>query len=399
MLTEKQLHRYADILIWGLKISRKKNFKKNDIILIQYHRPAIRLAEILYAKILEMGFNPIQRIRPTPEMELSFYEISSRRQLVFQTPGVDELYRRVNGSIFLNSPESVTHLSHIEPKKISTAIVARKYLRDILDKRDDQGYFGWTLCIFPTPELARQADIEIDDYEKQIARACFLNRREPVTIWAEIHRNAGEIKKWLNSLDIRRLHIESESVDLEILPGNDRRWIGITGHNIPSFEIFLSPDWRGTKGYYYADQPSYRNGNYVKGVKLTFKEGKVVNADAETGEVFLKKQLMMDSGSNRVGEFSLTDRRFSKIDRFMANTLYDENFGGKFGNCHIALGSSYSNAYAGDPGKLTQTLKNELGFNDSALHWDLVNTEKKTVTAYLSEGKKKVIYTDGKFAY
>ena len=94
----------------------------------------------------------------------------------------------------------------------------------------------------------------------------------------------------------------------------------------------------------------------------------------------------MDRGASRTGEFSLTDKRFSKIDRFMANTLFDENHGGKFGNCHIALGASYSDAYAGDKAELSKNLKKRLGFNDSALHWDLVNTEKKRVVAHLAGG-------------
>jgi len=107
----------------------------------------------------------------------------------------------------------------------------------------------------------------------------------------------------------------------------------------------------------------------------------------------------MDKGANKVGEFSLTDKTFSKISRFMANTLYDENYGGKFGNCHIALGASYSDTYRGDPSRLTKEIKKELGFNDSALHWDIVNTQKKRVTAHLSNGKTCVIYDNGSFTY
>ena len=107
----------------------------------------------------------------------------------------------------------------------------------------------------------------------------------------------------------------------------------------------------------------------------------------------------MDQGARRVGEFSLTDKRFSRIDRFMADTLFDENFGGKEGNCHVALGSSYTDTYDGDPAEMTAARKKKLGFNDSALHWDLVNTEKKTVTAHLTNGKKKVIYENGIFTY
>jgi len=107
----------------------------------------------------------------------------------------------------------------------------------------------------------------------------------------------------------------------------------------------------------------------------------------------------MDQGASRVGEFSLTDRRFSRIDRFMADTLFDENFGGKHGNCHVALGASYTDTYNGDPAEMTPALKKKLGFNDSALHWDLVNTEDKIVTAHLTSGRKIVIYEGGVFRY
>ena len=137
----------------------------------------------------------------------------------------------------------------------------------------------------------------------------------------------------------------------------------------------------------------------MEGVRITFAKGDAVKIEATTGEDFTKKQLSMDQGARRVGEFSLTDKRFSRIDRFMADTLFDENFGGKEGNCHVALGSSYTDTYNGDPAEMTAARKKKLGFNDSALHWDLVNTERKTVTAHLTNGKKKVIYENGIFTY
>jgi aminopeptidase len=65
----------------------------------------------------------------------------------------------------------------------------------------------------------------------------------------------------------------------------------------------------------------------------------------------------------------------------------------------VALGSSYANTFDGDPGKLTAAKKEKLGFNDSALHWDFVNTEKKRVVAHLADGKRTTIYEDGKFKY
>ena len=200
-------------------------------------------------------------------------------------------------------------------------------------------------------------------------------------------------------MQVQYYHIESQHMDLEITPGKSRKWIGISGHNIPSFELFLSPDWRGTRGVYYADQPSFRSGNLVKNVTIKFKNGKAVEVKAKKGLAFIKKQLAMDQGADKVGEFSLTDKRFSKINQFMANTLFDENYGGAHGNCHIALGASYSDTYNGDTSQLTKRIKSKLGFNDSALHWDLVNTEKKTVTAHLKTGEKRVVYENGLFKY
>jgi aminopeptidase len=184
-----------------------------------------------------------------------------------------------------------------------------------------------------------------------------------------------------------------------VTPGQQRKWVGISGHNIPSFELFLSPDWRGTEGRFYADQPTYRSGNYVQGVRLEFKTGSVVKAYAEEGDEFLRRQIQMDHGANKLGEFSLTDKRFSRINTFMANTLYDENYGGRSGNCHVALGASYSDTFDGDPKDLVPEKKKELGFNDSALHWDLVNTEKKRVSAHLTSGKCITVYEDGMFSY
>jgi len=396
-LTKNQLNKYADVLLWGLKTARKDRFKKNDIVLIRYEPPAIKLAEILHAKLLDMGMNPVARMGLTWNMELNFFKKASNRQLVFHAPGEREFYENLNGNIYLHAPESLTHLGKIDPKKIGKVLVARKQFREILDKREEMGKFGWTLCTYPTPELAKQARLSMKSYTSQIIKACYLDRDDPVSEWKAIHKNAGMIKKWMNSMDVAYYHVRSDHVDLKIKPGKARKWVGVSGHNIPSFELFLSPDWRGTEGHYLANQPSFRSGNYVEGVRLTFEKGTAVKINARVGRDFVSKQLSMDAGANKVGEFSLTDRRFSRINKFMADTLFDENYGGRYGNCHIAVGASYSDTYDGNPAELTKGLKKKLGLNDSALHWDLVNTEKKTVDAYLTSGQKVRIYEDGMF--
>lgn len=399
MLTEKQLKRYADVLIWGLQTAKSRRIARNDIVLVRFDLAAVSLAEILFAKLLKAGAHPLMRLNPTAMMEHDFYTLANSKQLVYIPPGEEDLFKRLNGSISIFAPESMTHLAKIDPKKIARSVLSKKKLRDVLDKREAQKEFSWTLCIFPTAQLAKHAGISQKAYGAQVARACFLNSAAPVIEWQNIFKQAQRIKRWLNRLPVNALQVTSENVDLRISLGQKRRWVGISGRNIPSFEIFVSPDWRGTQGNFYADQPSYRSGNHVRGVHLRFNDGRLVKIAAEKGQSFVRQQLGMDEGAARIGEFSLTDKRFSRINRFMANTLYDENFGGPHGNCHIALGSSYSNTYAGKPVELTRPLKRKLGFNESALHWDFVNTEKKQVTAILKSGREVLIYENGKFTH
>jgi len=397
MPSENWKEQYAKVLLWGLYTARSSRFKKGDIILVRYGRPGIEMAEQLQKEILALGMNPVLRMTGTCAMERHFFELADNSQIDFNAPGEKELYEHLNGSIYLLSPESLTHLSHIDPERIARSAIARKIFREILDRREEKGLFGWTLGIVPTPELARHAKMRLSTYTAQWKKACFLDDEDPVARWKEIFQRAKALKDWLNSLDVEALNVRSANTDMTIFPGRQRRWIGISGHNIPSFEIFLSPDCRKTTGVYYADQPSYRNGHYVSGVRLVFENGSVRQIDAQSGKEFVEKQAAMDEGASRIGEFSLTDKRFSRISRFMANTLFDENYGGRNGNCHIALGASYSDTFSGDVKSLTPKKKAALGFNDSALHWDLVNTEKKVVTATLTDGSRQVIYENGCF--
>jgi aminopeptidase len=397
MLSEKHLEKYADVLLWALATAKKQPQKKNDIVLIQYDLPALKLTEILYDRLLALGVHPVQRMVVTCGMEQSFYAKSNSAQLTFIAPGDKELYSQIAGRIFLHAPESLTHLKQIDPARIGKAVVARKVLKDILDRREEKRRYSWTLCLLPTAELARQAGMPLRQYAAQIVKGCHLDADNPVGRWEEIHKEVTVIKKRLSSLPVKYYHLESARMDLRITPGEKRKWAGVSGHNVPSFEVFVSPDWRGTEGVYFANLPSFRSGNYVQDVRITFAKGKAVKIGAGEGEEFVKKQLAMDAGARQLGEFSLTDKRFSRIDRFMAETLFDENFGGREGNCHIALGSSYSDTFSGNPARLTPALKKKLGFNDSALHWDLVNTEPKTVTAHLTNGKKIVVYDRGVF--
>lgn len=397
MLTGTQLKRYAEVLVWGFRRARRKALKRGGVVRIMYELPGLSLAEAVYEKCVAAGFNPVVRAAETPAMEQSLFRHASKAQLGFISPGTRELYHKLDGSIFIIAPESLTHLKGVDSARIALPMIARKPYRDILFRREEQGDFGWTLCLMPTPVLARAARMSEAAYAREITRACYLDSGDPVAEWERIFKKGVAIKKWLDRMGIKTLRVESPRTDLLVGLGEQRRFCGLSGHNIPSFEIFTSPDWRCTEGIYFSNLPTYRNGNYVEGVRLEFKKGKAVKADAKTGAAFVRKMLAMDAGAPALGEFSLTDRRFSRISRFMAETLFDENFGGRFGNCHVAVGSSYTDTFSGNPARLTPAAKKRLGFNDSSLHWDLVNTEDKRVTAGLKGGGREIIYDHGRF--
>ena len=387
-------------MIWAMQAARRNGkFKKYDTVLLRTDTAALPLAEAIYKKLLESRFNVVTRIMVPETFSKAFYGQSDNKQLSFLPPGEKEFQGGINGLIALHAPQDLTHLKDIDPARIAKNAVARKPVREILDEREQKGLFSWTLCNYPTEELANRAGLTVKEYANQIARACFLNEKDPVKKWKEVTKQINEIGAWLTSLPIHTLRVESEQMDFEVLLGEQRRFIAGGGCNVPSFEIFTSPDWRGTRGVYFADLSSYRSGNYVKGVRLEFKNGRVVKADAEQGADFVRKMVAMDRGAAQIGEFSLTDRRFSKINKFMADILFDENFGGKYGNCHVAIGASYADTFSGPQSKLDKKMKEKLGFNDSSLHWDLINTENKRVTACLKDGSTQVIYEKGQFKY
>ncbi|MEN9389568.1 MAG: hypothetical protein RLY61_652, partial [Candidatus Parcubacteria bacterium] len=197
-------------------------------------------------------------------------------------------------------------------------------------------------------------------------------------------------------LDIEYVHVKSKNTDLKVKLGKNRKWLGGSGRNIPSFELFISPDWRGTQGHIFIDQPLYRYGTMVQDIYLEFNDGVVTKATAKKGEKILREMIAVEN-ADKIGEFSLTDVRFSKITKFMAETLYDENVGGKYGNTHVALGSAYRDSYTGEAAKVAEKAWQEMGYNTSAIHTDVISTENRVVTAYLANGKSITIYRDGMF--
>jgi len=394
LFSNESLENYAEILFWGLETARQNLYQTGEAILVQGHLPALPLLKRLHTMILKRGLNPIVRLTPPADMERDFYEYANDNQLSFITPGEESLMSVIHGAIYVRAPEDLMHLQHIDAEKQNIVSRSHNFLKKIMQKRQQEQTSSWTLGAYPTQARAKHANVSLQTYAEKMKAACYLDAVHPLSKWKDLYAQIVDTKEWLLSLDIRHIHVESQHMDLYLSLGEHRKWLGLSGRNIPSFEIFTSPDWRTVNGKYYSDQPAFVSGNLIKNIQLTFSNGDVVKASAEKGEDFLNKRLKTDPGASRVGEFSLTDKRFSKIDCYMADILFDENYGGIYGNCHIALGSSFDASYSGaNPLSIEQ--RESLGLNDSAIHWDIINTEPKVVTATLSSGKKQVIYENG----
>ncbi len=376
--------------------------KKGEVV----HVVAYEYSKPLYAEILraitKAGANAISQYMPDTDHEFNltrdFYVNAGERQIkFFPSKYFRGLADEIDHSVFIISDTDMEALKGVDPRKIMARGKAMKPFREWRNEKENKGRFTWVLALYGTPAMAKEAGLSEREYWNQIIHACFLNTSNPIAKWREIVRKIDKVKDRLNNLPIEKIHVTGPDADLWITLGEKRIWEGGGGRNIPSFEIFTSPDWRGTEGWIRLNQPVYAHSQLIKGIELKFRKGLIVEAKAKENEKLLK-HLISVPGGNRIGEYSLTDRRFSRITKFMAETLFDENIGGPNGNTHLAIGSSYHDCYRGNPAKLGKRDWSRLGFNDSAVHQDMISTAPRTVTAYLKNGKTKVIYKNGMFA-
>ncbi|WP_320170387.1 aminopeptidase [Maridesulfovibrio sp.] len=397
IISYEDLHEYAKVLLWGLESQRGTKFKNMDIVVVKYDRLATPLAEALFALLIERHLHPVMETSLTPAMKAELYINSSYGQLVFNPPGKSELYKTAAAMVRIHAPEEVGALAEVDPRAIMENRKASGPFKQEIEKRRVRGQMVRTECVYPTEALAARAGFTLEEYSSRLLRACYLNMPDPVREWRNIARRTREIADQLTSMDIKSIHMKSELCDLSFSPGENRRWMGSSGENIPGYEVYVSPDHRTVNGVYFADLPSLFMDKNVYGVQLEFMDGIAVRVKAMGGERFILDQLRADAGARRIGEFSLSDNSISRMDHFMAQTILDENFGGENGSCHIALGQSLGGTFSGPPEILDRMMLDSLGFNTSSIHWDLVNTEDKLVKATLVDGRRVTIYENGRF--
>ncbi len=394
------LERYASVLV-DFALGGGSGIKPGDVVRVVAPESAKPLYAELRKAVWRAGGHVIDGYQPDdqPGMNLSadFYELASDAQIEhFPASYLRGLVDEMDHQVSVIADSDPHALESVDPGRIMRRGETMRPLLDWRGEKENAGRFSWTLGLYGTAGMAAEAGMGEEEYWEQIIHACFLDHDDPIGRWREVGCSLDSARERLNALDVESVHVEGEDVDLRVTIGERRRWLGGRGRNIPSFELFTSPDWHGTEGWIRFNQPLYRYGNLVSGIRLAFKDGRVSEASAEQNEPVLT-EMVATEGADRVGEFSLTDRRFSRITRFMAHTLYDENVGGPFGNTHIAIGRSYQDAYDGDPATLASEDWERLGFNDSSVHTDIVSTTDRVVTARLRDGGQRVIYRDGEF--
>lgn len=394
----KLLEKYAKVLV-NFALGSGKGIKKGDVVYLQSPLSALPFYRALRKQILDSGGLMISSLGD--DMSSSgkyFYDNASKEQLTtFLRKYARGLVDQVDHRIAVVAEHDVHELDEVDPKKMMTVQKTNKPMADWFNKKENNGRYTWTLALYGTPSMAKEAGLTGEQHWNQIIKACYLDKANPIAEWRKISREVERVAKKLSEIKIKTLHVKGKDIDLHITMGSKRRWLGGSGRNIPSFEVFTSPDWRGTQGWARFNQPLYYYGPKVEDIELHFAKGRVVKASASKNEKLLKEMLATDKGAAQMGEFSLTDKRLSRINKFMAETLYDENMGGPYGNTHLAVGKSYHDTFTGDTSKMTKALSRQLGYNESAIHVDMISTADRTVTATLPGGKRKVIYRKGQF--
>ena len=359
--------KYADVLVnYSTKV------KKNDLVIIKTQSYLAQpLIKEIYRAVLKNGAHPVVRCSFESLSEI-FIKNADDNQLNY----IDEMskieFEKADKIISIGAPLNVKSMANANSDKMAKRSKATRELSQTMLKRSEKGELNWVIADFPTQALSQEAKMSLDEYEEFLINSCYLDLENPVQKWIEIGQEQKRIISKLNGT--KKLHITGEKTDITFSVEN-RLWISCDGiNNFPDGEIFTSPVEDSAEGEIYFDFPAIYRGNQADKIHLKLKEGRVIEASAQTGEDFLNSMLNMDEGSRLVGEIAIgTNERIKNVT---GNILFDEKIGG---SVHMALGASYPETG---------------GKNVSGLHWDIIKNMKNNSCIYADD---KLIYKDGRF--
>ncbi|HON43583.1 MAG TPA: aminopeptidase, partial [Bacillota bacterium] len=310
--------------------------RKGDVVMVGADVDGAPLAKAVYRRVLQRGGFPRLRVY-LPEVTRIYFEEASDEQLGTLLPIDLDEYEASQCLIRISAPANLAETANVDPGKQSARRRTMKPVSDYVMA----GKVRWCGCNFPCNALAQKAEMSLEEYEDFVYGATNVD-------WAALSREQEAIKQLFDGG--RQVHLIGEGTDLTFsIEG--RPGVNCDGHyNMPDGEVFYSPVEDSAEGYITFSYPAIYMDREVEGVRLTFSQGKVVEARAAKNEEFLLKMLDTDPGARRIGEFGIGTNH--GITKFTRDILFDEKIGGTI---HLALGQSYPEAK---------------GENDSAIHWD-----------------------------
>lgn len=238
---------------------------------------------------------------------------------------------------------------------------------------------NWSIAAFPNEGWAEQVfgEPDVERLWEAIGATVRLDEPDPVAAW---RAHSARLRARCNALDalhLDALHFEGPGTDLTVGLLPESRWMGGGGEtrggiffvpNLPTEEVFTTPDWRRTEGTVRSTRPLALGGTIVRDLELTFAGGEAVDVRAASGEEAVRGQMEIDAFAKRLGEVALVDgeSRVGKTGLTFLNTLFDEN-----ATCHIAFGSSIMIA-APDLADLEPDEARARGANLSNVHTDFM---------------------------
>lgn len=365
-MLDRRFDKYAEVLIrHSLKL------KKNQKLHIEGSEAAIPFMKKIYKQALLAGGLPWISLY-SPTFQEAMLKYGSDEQISYIPKHISVMFEEADAFLFVCGNNNTRQLSSVDTDKISLQWVAEKPLIDSLESRSYEGKIQWCLCQFPTEAAAQEAGMSLDEYFEMVMEASMLNYEDPISEWGKLYERNEKI------IDIfsgkKNINIKSVGTDLSFSIEN-RKWINDSGfQNFPGGEIFTCPVENSVNGYVSIDYPVKFSGNIIDGIFLSFRNGKIIEAEADIGLEYLDALLTMDDGAKKIGEFAIGTN--TGVNTFLNNSHFDEKM---YGTVHIALGNAY---------------RETGGMNSSTIHTDMIVKmgESGEITA---DGE--VIYKKGRF--
>ncbi|HEL2320603.1 aminopeptidase [Streptococcus suis] len=259
----------------------------------------------------------------------------------------------------------------------------------------------WAKKVFPNAASDEEA---VDLLWDQIFKTCRIYEEDPIKAWEEHEARLVAKAKVLNDEQFVKLHYTAPGTDLVLGMPKNHLWeaagsVNAQGEhfiaNMPTEEVFTAPDYRVADGYVTSTKPLSYNGNIIEGIKVTFKDGEIVDVTAEKGDEVMKKLVFDNAGARGLGEVALVPDKspISQSGVTFFNTLFDEN-----ASNHLAIGQAYAFSIEGGTEMSQEELK-EAGLNRSDVHVDfMIGSNNMNIDGIREDGTRVPIFRDGEWA-